>query len=145
MQWVDIDLIRPNPYQPRKQFPERRSRSWPRRFARAGSFSRSFCGGPIQGTESSPVSVDGVQHSARAAEGPRPSCARSPRTDLLELALIENIQRQNLNAIEEARAYQSLIEDFGLSQVEVAEKVGRQRSTIANALRLLELRRACRT
>lgn len=57
----------------------------------------------------------------------------------LELALIENIQRQDLNALEEARAYQVLIETFGLRQEDVAGRVGKSRSAIANTLRLLDL------
>jgi len=56
-----------------------------------------------------------------------------------ELALIENIQREDLNAIEEAEAYQRLIEYHGLTQEELAQRVGKDRSTIANALRLLRL------
>lgn len=57
----------------------------------------------------------------------------------LELAIIENVQRENLNAVEEAEAYSRLIEEFNLSQQEVAEKVGKERATITNALRLLTL------
>jgi ParB family chromosome partitioning protein len=57
----------------------------------------------------------------------------------LELALIENIQRKNLNPIEEAEAYSKLIEEFGLSQEEVARRVGKERSTVANFLRILRL------
>src|SRR5690348_3883389 len=59
--------------------------------------------------------------------------------DLLEIALIENIQRENLNAIEEAQAYQRLIENVGLTQEALAERVGRDRSYITNYLRLLKL------
>lgn len=57
----------------------------------------------------------------------------------LELALIENIQRQDLNPIEEATAYSSLVEDFQLTQEEVAQRVGKDRSSIANYMRLLKL------
>ncbi len=57
----------------------------------------------------------------------------------LEVSIIENIQRENLNPIEEAMAYNSMIDDLNLSQEEVAERVGRQRSTITNTLRLLKL------
>ncbi|AMV73968.1 ParB-like nuclease domain-containing protein [Desulfuromonas sp. DDH964] len=57
----------------------------------------------------------------------------------LEVALIENIQREDLNPIEEAEAYRNLIESFDLSQEEVAKRVGKDRSTVANALRLLRL------
>src|SRR3989304_2716072 len=56
----------------------------------------------------------------------------------LEFAIIENIQREDLNAIEEAEAYRSLV-NFGLSQEEVAKKVGKDRATVANYLRLLKL------
>lgn len=57
----------------------------------------------------------------------------------LEMALIENIQREDLNAVEEAEAYHQLLERFSLSQEELAKRVGKERSTIANALRLLKL------
>lgn len=57
----------------------------------------------------------------------------------VELALIENIQREDLNAVEEAEAYQALLERFTLSQEELARRVGKERSTVANALRLLKL------
>ncbi len=59
--------------------------------------------------------------------------------DLLRLALIENIQRADLNVIEEAQAYQSLISDYGLTQEQCAQKVGKDRSTVTNALRILSL------
>lgn len=57
----------------------------------------------------------------------------------LELALIENIQRANLNPIEEAKAYRKLMENFGLNQDELSKKVGKERATVANTLRLLKL------
>jgi ParB family transcriptional regulator, chromosome partitioning protein len=60
----------------------------------------------------------------------------------LEMALIENIQREDLNPIEEAEAYRHLMANFGLSQEEVAKRVGKDRSTVANALRLLRLPRS---
>lgn len=59
--------------------------------------------------------------------------------DRLELALIENIQRQNLNPLEEAEAYLRLVNEFGLTQEEVARRVGKERSTVANALRINQL------
>lgn len=60
-------------------------------------------------------------------------------SEMLELALIENIQREDLNPIEEAEVYRRLTEEFGLSQEEVARRVGRDRSSVANGLRLLRL------
>ena len=70
-----------------------------------------------------------------------PAIVREPMNDQeqLRVALIENIQRQDLNVLEEAEAYQSLIEDFGLTQEQCAEKVGKERSTVANILRILLL------
>jgi len=60
-------------------------------------------------------------------------------TEKLELALIENLQRQNLNPIEEAKGYRQLMDEFGLNQVDVAKKVGKSRPVVANMLRLLNL------
>lgn len=59
--------------------------------------------------------------------------------EMLELAIIENIQRADLNPLEEAHAYQQLMEDFGLTQEEVSQRVGKGRSTVANLVRLLNL------
>jgi ParB family chromosome partitioning protein len=59
--------------------------------------------------------------------------------ELLELALVENLQRQDLNPLEEAEAFRALAEDFGLKQEEIAERVGKSRPAVANALRLLKL------
>ncbi len=56
----------------------------------------------------------------------------------LELALVENIQREDLNALEEARAFRHLIDEFGLTQERVAQRVGRSRPAVANSLRILE-------
>ncbi len=61
--------------------------------------------------------------------------------EMLELALVENIQRSDLNALEEAIAYQQLVEEFGLTQREVAQRVGKSRTTVANILRLLKAAR----
>ena len=58
---------------------------------------------------------------------------------LLELALIENVQRSNLNALETAAAYQTLADDFGLSHEEIAKRVGKRRTTVSNTLRLMRL------
>ncbi len=60
-------------------------------------------------------------------------------TELLEMALIENIQREDLNPLEEARAYRRLMDEFELTQEDVATRVGKDRSTIANTVRLLQL------
>jgi ParB family chromosome partitioning protein len=59
--------------------------------------------------------------------------------EMLEYALIENIQRADLNPLEEARAYERLIKEFGMTQEEIAKQVGKERSSVANSIRLLEL------
>lgn len=64
--------------------------------------------------------------------------------EILECALVENLQRENLSSLEEARAYQALIDTFGLSQDEVAERVGKSRPAVANTLRLLRLEESFR-
>ena len=61
------------------------------------------------------------------------------RQQSMEIALIENVQRADLNPIEEAKAYQQLIQEFGLKQEEIAERVSKNRTTITNAMRLLKL------
>lgn len=77
----------------------------------------------------------------RAGLATVPVVVRAVRDDrqLLELALVENLQRADLDPIEEAEAFQALLADFGLSHEEVAQRVGRSRSAISNALRLLRL------
>lgn len=69
---------------------------------------------------------------------------QSAERDQLELALVENLQRADLNALEEASAFRGLVEEFGLTQEEVAVRVGKARSTVANTLRLLDLEPAVR-
>ena len=66
-------------------------------------------------------------------------CARWRTTEALELAIIENVQRADLNAIEEAAAYQELIQKFGRTQEDVAREIGKSRSHVANTIRLLKL------
>lgn len=67
-----------------------------------------------------------------------------PGADRLEIAIIENIQRENLNPLDEAEAYQRLVKEFGMTQEMVARKVGKDRSTVANILRILQLPAAAR-
>ena len=77
--------------------------------------------------------------AAWRASRPIPAIVRDANEqEQLELALVENIQRADLNAVEEARAYQHLIDAFGLTQERVAERVGRSRPAVANTLRILE-------
>ncbi len=138
---VDIPIarIRANPFQPRKRIDEEALRGLADSIAEHGVIQ------PILVTET----LDGYRLVAgerrlRAAELAGleriPAVVRQLADPAqLELALVENLQRADLNAIEEAMAYRQLIDEFGFSQDTVATRVGRARSTVANTLRLLEL------
>jgi len=136
---VDIDLIEPNSAQPRLRFDEARLEEL------AESIRHNGVVQPIllrrRGQNYQIVAGERRWRAAQKAGLQRiPSVVREiPDDKLLELALIENIQRQELNAIEEAHAYKNLIETLGLTQENVAQRVGRDRTFITNYLRLLRL------
>ena len=90
-------------------------------------------------TRSSPASGAGAPRSAPASSRFRSSSATFPRTVCWLSALIENIQREDLNPIEEAHAYRRLADEYQLTQEQIADAVGKDRSSIANYLRLLKL------
>jgi ParB family chromosome partitioning protein len=137
---VDIDLIDPNPDQPRSRFPEEKLNGLAQSIRSNGLVQplllRRISNGRFQ-----IVAGERRWRAAQRAGLQRVNAViRSiPDSKLLELALIENIQRQELNPIEEALAYQRLIHNLGLSHDEVARQVGRDRSSITNYLRLLKL------
>ena len=139
LQWIDIDRIKPNPLQPRKQFPEEEIEELTASIRSSGILQPVI----VRRIEGGYGLVAGERRwraAQRAGLHKIPALIREiPEDRLIEVALIENIQRQNLNPIEEATAFSALIEDHGLTQAEVGERVGRQRSTIANSLRLLAL------
>lgn len=136
---IHIELIDPSPSQPRTNFDE----------ARLDELAQSIrSNGIVQpllvrrhGMRYQLVAGERRWRAAQRAGLERvPAVVRDiPDDKLLELALIENIQRQELNAIEEAHAYRRLIEAHGLTQETVAQRVGRDRSFITNYLRLLRL------
>ena len=136
---LDIDLIKPNPQQPRTRFSEKALDEL------AQSIRLNGVVQPIVVRErGGGYEIVAGERRWRAAQkaGLRkiPAAVREVADDkLLELALIENIQRQELNPIEEATAYRKLIETIGLTQEMVAERVGRERSLVATSLRLLKL------
>lgn len=136
---VEISQILPNPDQPRSEFNALRIEELansirekgilqPLIVKKKGSGYELICGerrlkaAKTLGLAKVPVVVKDIADEA-----------------LLEVALIENIQREDLNAFEEAKAYLRLVEERGLSQEEIAKRVGKDRSTIANSLRLLRL------
>ena len=137
---INIDLIETNPFQPRTEFDESALREL------AQSIKEQ---GVIQ-----PVTVRKLGHNKyqlisgerRLRASKMAGLAKIPvfirvanDEQMLELALIENIHRENLNAIEVAISYQRLIDECSLTQEEVSEKVGKSRSAVANFLRLLKL------
>jgi ParB family chromosome partitioning protein len=136
---IDIDLIEPSIAQPRTHFDEGRLEEL------AQSIRSNGIVQPIlvrrRGGRYQLIAGERRWRAAQRAGLQRvPAVVREiPDDKLLELALIENIQRQELNAIEEAHAYKRLIETLGLTQEVVAQRVGRDRSFITNYLRLLRL------
>jgi ParB family chromosome partitioning protein len=136
---VDTDLLRPNKFQPRTHMDE----------AAIDDLARSIkSNGIIQ-----PIVVRRVERGYEIVAGERrwraaqragllkvPVIVRDiPEDRLLAVALIENIQREDLNPIEEAHAFRRLIDEFHLTQEQIADAVGKDRSSIANYLRLLKL------
>lgn len=136
---IDLDLIRPNSEQPRSRFSEENLEELAQSIRANGMVQ------PIivrrQGTTFQIVAGERRwRASQRIGLKKVPAIIKDVADDkLLELALIENIQRQELNAIEEARAYKNLIETVGLTQEMIAERVGKNRTVVTTFLRLLKL------
>jgi ParB family transcriptional regulator, chromosome partitioning protein len=136
---IDIDIISPNPLQPRQKFDEEKLNQLAASI-RVNGVIQPLVVRPIGGRYQLVAGERRWMASQRAGLLKVPVTIREVADEnLLELALIENIQREDLNPIEEAQAYQKLQDHLGLSQEELAERVGKERSTIANALRLLKL------
>ena len=136
---IDLDLIEPNSQQPRSRFTEENLEELAQSIRANGVVQPIVVrrrGGKFQ-------IVAGERRwraSQKAGLQKIPSIVRRVTDEkLLELALIENIQRQDLNPIEEARAYKNLIETVGLTQEMIAERVGKNRTVITTFLRLLKL------
>jgi ParB family chromosome partitioning protein len=137
---IPIDRIRRNPYQPRKRIDEEQLTQLTESIRQHGVIQ------PVLVTEQ----LDGYQlvagerrlRAAQAAGLERiPAVVRQlADRDQLELALVENVQRADLNPMEEAAAFRQLVDEFGFTQDQLATRVGRARSTIANTLRLLDMR-----
>ncbi|MFA9459239.1 ParB/RepB/Spo0J family partition protein [Thiohalorhabdus sp. Cl-TMA] len=141
VKWVPVDMIRPGTYQPRKQMNDEALRELAesirtqgivqplvvRRREESGDYEliageRRWRAAQLAGLENVPAMVRSL------ADG-----------QALEIALIENIQREELTPVEEARAFERLVEEFDLTHEAIAERVGRNRATISNTLRLLRL------
>ena len=136
---IDIDLIEPSPYQPRTRFREEA----------LDELARSIqTSGIIQPLVVRPI---GNRYQLIAGERRWRAAQRAGLKDVaaivrhvpdelaLEMTLVENIQREDLNAIEQARAFERLMDEFHATQEAVAERTGKDRATVANAIRLLKL------
>jgi len=140
LQEVDIDMIDPNPDQPRLRFNEDKLNELAQSIRTNGLVQPLLLRRGVNGRYQIVAGERRWRAAERAGLHKVHAVVRNiPDSKLLELALIENIQREELNPIEEASAYQRLIHNLGLTQDEVAQQVGKDRSSIANYLRLLKL------
>lgn len=145
---IEVDKIRPNPHQPRRDFDEEALKEL------AGSIREFGLLHPLIVTKHELTTEFGTSVEYHLISGERrwraskmiglervPAIVRKMPTEQerLEMAIIENIQRENLNPIETARAYAKLQDQFSLTQREIAVRVGKSREVVANAIRLLNL------
>ncbi|MEI6042418.1 MAG: ParB/RepB/Spo0J family partition protein [bacterium] len=148
--WIEIEKIVPNPYQPRRDFDQNALKDLSESIRMYGLLQ------PIVVTRTEIVKDDGglaVQYELISGErrlrasklaglSQLPVIIRSGDDDnrvKLELAIIENLQREDLNAVDRARAFQQLADEFGLKHVQIAQKVGKSREYVSNTIRLLAL------
>lgn len=139
LQQVDIDLIDPSPYQPRTQFREAGLDELAQSIRTSG-IVQPLIARAIAGRFQLIAGERRWRAAQRAGLSRVPVVTREVTEEAaLEMALIENLQREDLNPIEQAQAFQRLIDEFALTQEQVAERTGKDRTTIANSLRLLRL------
>ncbi len=148
--WIEIDKIHPNPYQPRRDFDEMALKSLADSIRQYGVLqalvvTRKEVEKPDGGlaTEYELIAGERRLRAAKLAGLTQvPAQVRNgEETDLmkLELAIIENIQREDLNAVDRARAFEKLAKDFGFKHGEIGKKVGKSREYVSNTLRILML------
>lgn len=136
---INIDQIRPNPYQPRKVFDDTALQELSQSIKQHGVFTPILVKKSIQGYD-----LIAGERRLRASKLAGMSDIPAIIVDLndqemMEIALLENIQRENLNGIEEAKAYEQLIQRLNYTQEQLANRVGKSREHITNTLRLLKL------
>ena len=137
---LEVDAIRPNPYQPRKDFDEAALDELAASVAQLGIIQPLTVRSLGDGQYELIAGERRLRASRRAGLKKVPAYVREADTEeMLEMAIVENVQREDLNPIEIALGYQRLMEEVGLTQEQVAQKVGKSRPTVANAVRLLKL------
>ena len=146
--WVEVDKIKPNPFQPRKEFDEAKLNDLARSIRQYGviqplTVTRIEVPKPDGGLATEYELIAG-ERRLRAAKlagvASVPVLIRAGLDDdrtKLELAIIENLQREDLNPIDRAKAFEQLTKQFGFKHTEVAEKVGKSREYVSNTIRLL--------
>jgi ParB family transcriptional regulator, chromosome partitioning protein len=136
---IDIDLIDPSPYQPRTRFREAALDELARSIQSSG-IVQPLVVRRIAGRFQLIAGERRWRAAQKAALARVPVVIRDvPEEMALEMTLVENLQREDLNPIEQAHAFQRLTDEFNLTQEQVAERTGKDRATIANAVRLLKL------
>jgi len=145
---VDIDLLEANRYQPRSQYDSQRLDELAQSIATNGVIQpivvRRLASDGLARQRYQIIAGERRWRAAQLAGLQRvpvvvKEVGEGDHRQQLEMALIENIQRENLNPIEEAHAYQRLVDEFQLRQEDIATRVGKDRATVANVLRLLKL------
>jgi ParB family chromosome partitioning protein len=136
---IDIDLIDPSPYQPRTRFREEALAELTRSIQASGII-QPLVVRPV-GTRFQLIAGERRWRAAQRAGLQRVSCIvrHVPDELAVEMTLVENIQREDLNALEAARAFERLMSEFQLTQEAIADRTGKDRATIANSIRLLKL------
>jgi ParB family transcriptional regulator, chromosome partitioning protein len=136
---IDIDLIDPSPYQPRTRFREEALAELTRSIQASGIIQPLVV--RAVGTRFQLIAGERRWRAAQRAGLTRVSAIvrHVPDELAVEMTLVENIQREDLNAIEAARAFARLLDEFQLTQEAIAERTGKDRTTIANSIRLLKL------
>lgn len=136
---VNISELRPNPYQPRKVFEKDALVELAKSIKEHGVFQPIIIKKSIKGYEII-AGERRVRASKMAGLDKVPAIIRNLNDEqMMEIALLENLQRENLSAIEEAKAYKSLIDNLHLTQEQLSDKVGKSRSHVTNILGLLRL------
>lgn len=138
---VDLKKIRPNPYQPRHNFPLESLEELAESIRNHGVLQPVLVTKDAKGEGFTLVAGERRLRAAEIAQLQQIPVLVQEFTEeeMLEIAIVENVQRDDLNPVDEARAYRRLVDSFGWSQEQVAQRVGKRRSTVANALRLLKL------
>jgi len=136
---VELGLIKPNPYQPRTEFDDQKLEELARSIEEHGVIQPIIVRKKDGGYEL--VAGERRWRAAKKAGIRKIPAIVKEYSDgqMLEIALLENLQREDLNPIEEATAYKQLIEDLGITQETLSKRIGKSRSVIANSIRLLNL------